>query len=107
MRLTWLSAIEEVEQDISPGSLPLSAHMRENWMTGRSCSTMLLERAGPLILSTGSTWDERFFGERDEDVPTEELRKTRVQLLDKEERTSRDGAAGANEDVVVKETSLD
>ena len=31
---TWLSAIEEVERDVSPGLFLLSAYMRESWETG-------------------------------------------------------------------------
>ncbi|KAJ6436356.1 phosphotransferase family protein [Purpureocillium lavendulum] len=32
---TWLSALEEAEQDMQPCSLRLSAYMRESWRTGR------------------------------------------------------------------------
>jgi Ser/Thr protein kinase RdoA (MazF antagonist) len=32
---TRLSAVEEAEKDASPGSLLLSAYMRESWETGR------------------------------------------------------------------------
>lgn len=32
---TWISETEEAEQDMNPGSLLLSAYMRESWATGR------------------------------------------------------------------------
>lgn len=81
---TWLSAMEEVEQDISPGSFMLSAYMRESWMTGRFWLNYAARKSWAFDTIYWKYLDKRFFGER-EDIPMEQLWKTRVQLLNKEE----------------------
>ncbi|KAL2755901.1 hypothetical protein ACRALDRAFT_1076671 [Sodiomyces alcalophilus JCM 7366] len=85
---TWLSAMEEAEQDMGPGSLPLSAYMRESWTTGRFWLNYAARKSWAFDTIYWKYLDERFFGERDEHVPTEELWKTRVHLLNEEERAA-------------------
>ncbi|KAM4058579.1 phosphotransferase enzyme family protein [Hirsutella rhossiliensis] len=81
---TWLSAIEEAEQDINPGSLMLAAYMRESWVTGRFWLNYAARKSWAFDTVYWKYLDERFFGER-EVIPMEQLWKTRVQLLNREE----------------------
>ncbi|KAI9050393.1 hypothetical protein LZ554_005558 [Drepanopeziza brunnea f. sp. 'monogermtubi'] len=86
---TWLSALEEAEQDMGPGSFLLSASMRESWTTGRFWPNYAARKS----LAFGTIYwkylDERFFGEREKDRPTtSELWKTRIHLLTPEERSA-------------------
>jgi hypothetical protein len=83
---TWLLAMEEVEKDMGPGLLLLSAYMRESWETGRFWLNYAARRSWAFDTIYWKYLDERFFGERGEDVPTEELWKARVHLLSEEER---------------------
>ncbi|POR33090.1 Uncharacterized protein TPAR_06705 [Tolypocladium paradoxum] len=85
---TWLSAMEEAEQDVEPGSLRLSAYMRESWMTGRFWLNYAARKSWAFDCIYWKYLDERFFGERDKDIPMEQLWKTRVQLLNQEEQAA-------------------
>ncbi|KAM5344390.1 hypothetical protein ACJ41O_012927 [Fusarium nematophilum] len=85
---TWLLAMEEAEQEMSPGSLLLSAYMRESWATGRFWLNYAARRSWAFDAIYWKYLDERFFGERGRDIPTEELWKTRVHLLSEEERAA-------------------
>lgn len=85
---TWLLAMEESEQDIGPDSLLLSAYMRESWATGRFWLNYAARRSWAFDTIYWKYLDERLFGERGKDIPTEELWKTRVHLLSEEERAA-------------------
>ncbi|KAI0012234.1 phosphotransferase [Xylariaceae sp. FL0662B] len=85
---TWLSAMEEAEKDMSPGSLLLSAYMRESWETGRFWLNYAARNSWAFDTFYWKYLDERFFGDRGQDIPTEELWKTRVDLLSEEERAA-------------------
>ncbi len=85
---TWLSAMEEAEQDIAPGSFLLSAYMRESWETGRFWLNYAARKSWAFDTVFWKYLDERFFGERDKDIPAQELWKTRVQLLSQDERAA-------------------
>ena len=85
---TWLSAMEEAEQNMSPGSLPLSAYMQESWATGRFWLNYAARRSWAFDTIYWKYLDERFFGEWGKDIPTEELWRTRVHLLSEEERAA-------------------
>ncbi|KAH8201105.1 hypothetical protein TruAng_004732 [Truncatella angustata] len=85
---TWLSAMEEVEKEASPGSLLLSAYMRESWETGRFWLNYAARRSWAFDTIYWKYLDEKFFGEREGDIPMEELWKTRVHLLSEEERAA-------------------
>ena len=85
---TWLSAMEEVEKDMSPGLFLLSAYMRESWETGRFWLNYAARRSWAFDTIYWKYLDERFFGEREEDLPMEELWKARVHLLSEEERAA-------------------
>ncbi|KAI1872373.1 uncharacterized protein JN550_004092 [Neoarthrinium moseri] len=78
---TWLSAMEEVEKDASPGCLLLSAYMRESWATGRFWLNYAARKSWAFDAIYWKYLDERFFGKRGADVPAKELWKTRVHLL--------------------------
>lgn len=85
---TWFAAMEEAEKDAGPGSLLLSEYMRESWATGRFWLNYAARKSWAFDTIYWKYLDERFFGERQEDVPTEELWKTRVHLLSDEERAA-------------------
>ncbi|KAF7549587.1 hypothetical protein G7046_g8288 [Stylonectria norvegica] len=83
---TWLLAIEEMEQDMKPGSFLLSAYMRESWATGRFWLNYAARKSWAFDTIYWKYLDERFFGQRDEKIPTEELWKSRIHLLSIEEQ---------------------
>ncbi|KND87268.1 hypothetical protein TOPH_08099 [Tolypocladium ophioglossoides CBS 100239] len=85
---TWRSAMKEVEQDMSPGSLLLAAYMRESWVTGRFWLNYAARKGWAFDTVCWKYMDERFFGERERDVPTEEVWKTKVQLLNQEDQAA-------------------
>ncbi|RSL49472.1 hypothetical protein CEP54_012406 [Fusarium duplospermum] len=85
---TWLSAMEQTERDTSPVSLPLSAYMRESWATGRFWLSYAARKSWAFDTIFWKYLDERFFGEREKDIPKEALWKTRVQLLNEDERAA-------------------
>ncbi|QPH19961.1 hypothetical protein C2857_005258 [Epichloe festucae Fl1] len=81
---TWLLAMKEAEQDMDPSSLLLSAYMQESWVTGRFWLNYAARKSWAFDTIYWKYLDKRFFGER-EDIPIEQLWKTRVQLLNNEE----------------------
>jgi hypothetical protein len=83
---TWISAVEEAEQDMAPGSLLLSVYMRESWATGRFWLNYAARKSWAFDTIYWKYLDERFFGGREEDVPVQELWKSRVHLLSQDER---------------------
>ena len=83
---TWILATEEAEQDMAPGFLLLSAYMRESWVTGRLWLNYAARKSWAFDTLYWKYLDERFFGEREEDIPAQEVWKTRVQLLNQDER---------------------
>ena len=85
---TWLLAMEEAEklEDLPPNALLLSAYMRESWATGRFWLNYIARKSWAFDTLYWRYLDERFFGDREEDIPTEELWKTRVHLLTQDER---------------------
>ena len=83
----WLLAMEEAEREMSPGSFQLSRYMQESWETGRFWLNYAARKSWAFDTIYWKYLDERFFGER-EDIPTEELWKTRVHLLSKEEQAA-------------------
>jgi len=96
---TWLAAMEEAERDMEGGRgslLLLSAYMRESWATGRFWLNYAARKSWAFDTVYWKYLDERFFGEREEEVPAEELWRTRVELLREDER------AGMEEMVRIK-----
>ncbi|KAG7285886.1 hypothetical protein NEMBOFW57_008180 [Staphylotrichum longicolle] len=87
---TWLSAMEEAEQDpaLGPDFLLLSAYMRESWSTGRFWLNYAARKSWAFDTIYWKYLDERFFGKREEGVPADELWKTRVELLREDERAA-------------------
>ncbi|KAH8900659.1 hypothetical protein GQ53DRAFT_835607 [Thozetella sp. PMI_491] len=84
----WLSVMEEAEQEMSPGSLLLSAYMRESWQTGRFWLNYAARKSWAFDAVFWKYLDEKFFGERGEDISTEELWRARVHLLSEEDRAA-------------------
>ncbi|KAF5655262.1 phosphotransferase family [Fusarium circinatum] len=82
---TWLSAMEETERNHS-SDLLLSAYMRESWATGRFWLNYAARKSWSFDAIYWKYLDERFFGKRKKGIPTEELWKTRVELLTEDER---------------------
>ena len=85
---TFLSAMEDAEQEMSPSALLLSAHMRESWATGRFWLNYAARKSWAFDTIYWKYLDERFFGQRESNVPAEELWKTRVHLLSEEARAA-------------------
>ncbi|KAI0125046.1 hypothetical protein BJ170DRAFT_636059 [Xylariales sp. AK1849] len=81
---TWLSEMEKAEKDMSPGSLLLSAYMRESWETGRFWLNYAARKTWAFDAIYWKYLDERFFGKREHHSPTE-LWKSRVHLLSEQE----------------------
>jgi aminoglycoside phosphotransferase (APT) family kinase protein len=90
---TWLSAMKKAEAEMTePSSLPvpLSTYMRESWETGRFFLTYGARKSWVFDCMYWKFLDERFFGERESDVPKKDLWRTRVHLLSEEERMAMD-----------------
>ncbi|KAK0390111.1 hypothetical protein NLU13_3684 [Sarocladium strictum] len=85
---TWLSAMEETEQRTGSCALLLSAYMRESWATGRFWLNYCARKSWAFDAIYWRYLDERFFGRREGRLPAEELWKTRVHLLNEEERAA-------------------
>jgi len=85
---TWLSAMEETEKEADFGVLTLSSYMRESWTTGRFWLNYAARKSWAFDTIYWKYLDQRFFGERRADISTDQLWKTRVQLLNKEERAA-------------------
>ncbi|RFU29373.1 hypothetical protein B7463_g6976, partial [Scytalidium lignicola] len=91
MRLqTWLSAMEKVEKDIGSGPFPffLSTHMRESWETGRFWLNYATKNSWAFDTVFWKYLDEKFFGTPEEDIPKDDLWRTRVNLLSEKERAA-------------------
>ncbi|KAI9163455.1 Phosphotransferase [Paramyrothecium foliicola] len=83
----WLKAMEEQENSATfPDGVLLSAHMRESWETGRFWLNYAARKSWAFDAVFWNFLDERFFGARDSGVPDEELWKTRLDLLGREEQ---------------------
>ncbi|KAH9203270.1 phosphotransferase [Leptodontidium sp. 2 PMI_412] len=87
---TWLSAMEKAEKDIGSETLPffLSTHMRESWETGRFWLNYAAKNSWAFDTVFWKYLDEKFFGIREEDVPKDDLWRTRVNLLSEKERAA-------------------
>jgi hypothetical protein len=83
---TWLLELEKAEKDMSPGSLLLSAYMRESWKTGRFWVNYAARKSWAFDTIYWKYLDERFFGKREYHDPPEELWKSRIDLLTEQER---------------------
>ena len=85
---TWLSAIKKAEESMGLESLPfeLSVYMQESWDTGRFWLNYAARKSWAFDTIFWKYLDERFFGEREGDISKDDLWKTRVHLLDEEER---------------------
>ena len=66
--------------------MPLSRYMRESWQTGRFFLSYAARKSWAFDAIYWNFVDERFFGDRDDNVTKDDLWKTRVHLLSKEER---------------------
>ncbi|KDN67149.1 putative phosphotransferase [Colletotrichum sublineola] len=94
MRLkTWLSAMIKAEAEL-PGpihlSAPLSTYMRESWETGRFFLSYGAKKSWAFDTMYWGFLDERFFGDREKGVLKDDLWRTRVHLLSKDERAAMD-----------------
>ncbi|KAF4446300.1 phosphotransferase [Fusarium austroafricanum] len=85
---TWIAAMEEAEQDMKSGSFLLSAYMRESWTTGRFWLNYAARKSWAFDTIYWKYLDEKFFGQREEGIPTQALWKTRVHLLSEEEQVA-------------------
>jgi hypothetical protein len=84
---TWLQVMEEQENDAAfLDGVPLSAHMRESWKSGRFWLNYAARKSWAFDAVFWNFLDERFFGKRDPGVPDEELWRARLELLDEETR---------------------
>ncbi|KAF4975973.1 hypothetical protein FZEAL_7300 [Fusarium zealandicum] len=84
---TWLKAMEEQEKGAAfLDGIPLSAHMRESWETGRFWLNYAARKSWAFDAVFWNFLDQRFFGARHSGVPDEELWKTRLDLLSREEQ---------------------
>lgn len=84
---TWLKSMEEQEEGAAfLDGLTLSAHMRESWETGRFWLNYAARKSWAFDAVFWTFLDERLFGARDSGVPDEELWKTRLNLLGREEQ---------------------
>ncbi|EFQ30803.1 phosphotransferase [Colletotrichum graminicola] len=83
----WLKVVEEQEKGaVFLDGVTLSAHMRESWETGRFWLNYAARKSWAFDAVFWNFLDERFFGARDSRVPDEELWKTRIDLLGREEQ---------------------
>ncbi|KAK7701009.1 hypothetical protein SLS64_010603 [Diaporthe eres] len=85
---TWISAMQQAEQDVGPSSLLLSAYMRESWETGRFWLDYAARKSWAFDTIYWKYLDERFFGERERDFPKKDLWRGRVHLLSEDERAA-------------------
>ncbi|TVY43889.1 hypothetical protein LSUB1_G002036 [Lachnellula subtilissima] len=87
---TWLSAMEKAEKDMGSETLPfiLSTHMRESWETGRFWLNYAAKNSWAFDTVFWKYLDEKLFGTREEDVPTDNIWRTRIHLLSEKERVA-------------------
>lgn len=83
---TFLSEMEKVEREMKPGSLLLSAYMRESWETGRFWVNYAARKSWAFDAISWKYIDEKFFGKREHDGPEEVPWKSRIDLLSEQER---------------------
>ncbi|KAL3296059.1 Phosphotransferase [Colletotrichum asianum] len=84
----WLSALEDVEGEMGPGSFCLSTYMRDSWKTGRFWLNYAARNSWAFDSIYWKYLDELFFGAKDIGVPHEKLWETRLHLLTDEERAA-------------------
>ncbi|KAL3420278.1 phosphotransferase [Phlyctema vagabunda] len=86
---TWLLAKEKAEQDLGAETLPfcLSTQMRASWETGRFWLNYAAKNSWAFDTIFWKYLDEKFFGTR-EDVPEDDLWRTRVDLLTEGEKAA-------------------
>ncbi|KAI3391712.1 hypothetical protein diail_6876, partial [Diaporthe ilicicola] len=83
----WLKAMEDQEDGaIFLDGLPLSAHMKESWETGRFWLNYAARKSWAFDAVFWTFLDERFFGPRNPEVSDKDLWKTRLHLLSQEEQ---------------------
>ncbi|KAF5235466.1 hypothetical protein FAUST_7076 [Fusarium austroamericanum] len=87
-RHTWILVMQEAEQEVSPESCLFSAYMPESWTTGRFWLNYAARKSWAFDTIYWKYLDEKFFGEREDSTPGEEMWKTRVHLLSEEERAA-------------------
>ncbi|KAK0117871.1 hypothetical protein ONS95_012191 [Cadophora gregata] len=87
---TWLRAMEKAEESIKTETqeFKISRYMRENWETGRFWLNYAARKSWAFDTIYWRYLDNRFFGEREGDIPKQGLWKTRVHLLSKRERSA-------------------
>ncbi|KAH7327354.1 hypothetical protein BKA65DRAFT_510451, partial [Rhexocercosporidium sp. MPI-PUGE-AT-0058] len=84
---TWLEAMEkEGKGSEFLDALPLSVHMEESWKMGRFWLNYAARKSWAFDAVFWTCLNERFFGERESEVPGKDLWKTRLHLLSEEER---------------------
>lgn len=92
MRLkTWIRAMKKAEADMTepnPLPAPLSTYMQESWETGRFFLSYGARKSWAFDTMYWKFLDERFFGNRESNVDKDDLWKTRVHLLNEEERAA-------------------
>lgn len=81
--------MEDAERETSPESFLLSRYMKESWETGRFWLNYAARKSWAFDTIYWKYLEERFFGDR-EHTPTEELWKTRLHLLNEDERAAMD-----------------
>lgn len=83
----WLKAMGEQEKGAAfLDGLPLSAHMRNNWESGRFWLNCAARKSWAFDAFFWNFLDERFFGLRDSGAPDEELWMVRLELLAREKQ---------------------
>lgn len=86
----WLAAMQKAEAAVKHDGEcmdpPLSTYMRESWETGRFWLNYAARQSWAFDALYWAFLDERFFGVREADVPTDELWRIRLHLLSEAER---------------------
>lgn len=83
----WLKAVEDQEDGAAfLDGLPLSAHMKDSWETGRFWLNYAARKSWAFDAVFWTFLDERFFGPRGPEVLDKDLWKARVHLLSPEQQ---------------------
>ncbi|UNI16996.1 hypothetical protein JDV02_003378 [Purpureocillium takamizusanense] len=90
---TWLAVMRKAEEadthDSSTLPAPLSTYMEQSWTTGRFFLSYAARKSWAFDAVYWKYLDERFFGDRESDVPgQEDLWRTRFNLLSDEEQAA-------------------